>query len=350
MTIAASPLVAEKPRACVSGRQGRVRERSSQPIRRSASTRSPARSTSAPPRGPRAMSRLNSSARGSNPGRTVPAIRSSLPSPALSCSARAGVDRRADLFDPGRRFDAGEDPSCAGGLPRPGFRAGFDLDHQVEWFVLIGAELANLLGKHCEIVGPGQIDREVAVPVRGPLQGTALRPTAGDPDRDARPLDRGGLELAGPELGELGQALIEEAGALARVDDLAEGLELAVAIAAETDSEGEATAAQVVERHGLASDLLDAPPRKGRDHRTDPEPLGRARDGRERDPDIGNGLDGRAVVDVVPEKVAVPAALLGSAGELRDGRRLDELVEGSDEDPTVHAHARTLSERLKPSR
>jgi hypothetical protein len=72
--------------------------------------------------------------------------------------------------------------------------------------------------------------------------------------------------------------MIESLRAFARVDDLAESLELSVAVAAEPDAEDQATFAQVIERDRLAGDLVNAATGKGRDERAEPQPLGARRD------------------------------------------------------------------------
>src|SRR3954454_658830 len=121
-----------------------------------------------------------------------------------------GFDRRPHLLEPGRRVDAGQDPGRAGGLPGLGGCAGLDLDDEIEGLLRIVPELAQLCRHDCEVIRPREVDREVAVPARSAADRRALRPAPRDPDGDARPLDRGRLELPGPELPQTVQALVEQ--------------------------------------------------------------------------------------------------------------------------------------------
>src|SRR5919202_254155 len=97
-----------------------------------------------------------------------------------------------------------------------------------------------------------------------------MRPACRYPHRDARPLQRGRLKLTGPERAQPLETAIEPPGSFAGVDDLPEGLELVVAIAAEPDPERQPPATEVVERHGLPGQLVHASPRERRDHRPEP--------------------------------------------------------------------------------
>jgi hypothetical protein len=75
-----------------------------------------------------------------------------------------------------------------------------------------------------------------------------MGPACRYPHLDAR-LQRGWLKLTGPERVQLLETAIEQLGSLARIDDLAEGLELVVAIAPQPDPECQPPATEVVERH-----------------------------------------------------------------------------------------------------
>jgi hypothetical protein len=155
-----------------------------------------------------------------------------------------------------------------------------------------------------------------------------------------------GLELSSPELAQSLEARVEEPSSLARVGGVTEWTELSVAVTAQSHPEGEAAPAQAVKGHRLAGQLLDSPPCQGCYQRADPETLGPARDRGKRDPWVRDGLDGRSVGDVIPEEKTFPPALLGTVGELGDGPRIHELVEGRDEDPAFGAHGSTLCHRV----
>src|SRR5687767_14969062 len=117
---------------------------------------------------------------------------------------------RTTLFPgPRLRAEVGEDPGCAGLAPR------LEID-------------------------PG-------LPGGGSADGARMWTAARDPDGDPRRLHRPRLELARPQLDQAREAVVEEAGALARLDDLAEALQLAVAAAAQAAAEGQASSAEVVE-------------------------------------------------------------------------------------------------------
>ena len=106
----------------------------------------------------------------------------------------------------------------------------------------------------------------------------------------------------------------------------AERAELAPEVDAEPDTEHEATATQVVERHGLARHLPRPPARERRDQRADPHAVGRDRDRGEREPRV----DERDVFfeeEVVPHEEPVPTRLLGLAREIE--QQVD-VTEGSE--------------------
>ena len=199
------------------------------------------------------------------------------------------------------------------------------------------AQLPQLGDQFCQRLGAGQVDREQPVPARGAPQRAPVRPARRHPDRDPRLLERARLEAAVPEGRELGQAPVEQPGTLARIALLAElgRVELARALAAEAHTEHETPAAQAVERHGLARELMRPPARQRRDHRPEHQALGGHRHRGQCDPRISDPLDRRAMLEVVPDEEAVPAARLGPRGQLGHHARLGELLEGRDVDATA---------------
>jgi hypothetical protein len=134
-----------------------------------------------------------------------------------------------------------------------------------------------------------------------------MRPACRYPHWDARLLQRGWLKLAAPERIQPLETAIEQSGSFAGVDDLTEGLELIVAIAAQPHSERQPPATEVVERQRFSGQLVHASPRERCDHRPEPDPLRRAGNGGQRHPRVGEGSNGRPVRDVVPQEEAVPA-------------------------------------------
>ena len=115
------------------------------------------------------------------------------------------------------------------------------------------------------------------------------------------------------------ERLVEQRRASARVALLAEGGQLAPAVAAQAGAEDHAPAGEAVEDGDLARDVPRAPARQRRDHRAQAQALGGQRDGGQRDPRVG---DVEPVVghDVVPDEEAVPAAGLGLARRPRRAR------------------------------
>jgi len=114
-----------------------------------------------------------------------------------------------------------------------------------------------------------------------------------------------------PQRPEQIEALVEDVAALARVGRLSEARQLTSRIDAEPDAEDEPPSREVVERHRLAGELLGTATHDRRDHRPDPHAARHHRDGRQRDPRIGDlgRLAGRAE-HVIPQEEPVPAALL----------------------------------------
>lgn len=135
------------------------------------------------------------------------------------------------------RAEVGEDPGCPCPLPRVELRARLEIDNDVEPVLIVASLFGDLADELRQCLWGWQLDREDAVPARGAAERPAVRPTRRDPDRDPRCLHRSRLELPGPKLGQASEPMIESLRAFARVDDLAEELELPVAVAAEPDSE-----------------------------------------------------------------------------------------------------------------
>ncbi len=226
-------------------------------------------------------------------------------------------------------------PAAAHG---PGSLPGSFSTAMVEGRLGLGAaQLPQLGDQLCQRLGAGQVDREQPVPAGGAPQRTPVRPACRHPDRDPRLLERARLEAAVPVGGELGQAPVEQPGTLARIALLAElgRVELARALAAEAHAEHETPAAQAVERHGLARELMRPPASQRRDHRPEHQALGGHRHRGQRDPRISDPLDRRAVLEVVPDEEAVPAPRLGPGGQLGHHARLGELLEGREVDAAV---------------
>ena len=216
--------------------------------------------------------------------------------------ARAGLDRLAHLALSGLEPEIRKDPGRAGLLPRGNRRAGGKIDNEVERSVppCLGPKLANLLTELGQRLGPGQLDREKSIPTGRPAQGPAVGPAGGNPHRDAGRLHGRRLELAAPVGAEPVESCVEQACPLARIHDLAERLQLVVAIAAKANAEGETAAAEQVERDCLARELMDAPPRERGDQRTEANPLGVGGHRGERDPGIGDRPHRRSIAHVVP--------------------------------------------------
>jgi hypothetical protein len=127
-------------------------------------------------------------------------------------------------------------------------------------------------------------------------------------------------------------------GALARVDHLAERLELAVTVRAEADAQHQAPVTELIQGHGLARELVHAAAGERRDQRAKGDSVGRGRGGGKGDPGVGDGPHRRSVADVIPEEEAVPAAGLGARRELGEQVRVGELVERGGEDCALGAH------------
>lgn len=201
--------------------------------------------------------------------------------------------------------EVGEDPGCPGPLPRVELRARLEVDDDVEPVLIVASLLGDLVDELGQCLWGWQLDREDAVPARRAAERPAVRPACRDPDRDPRRLHGSRLELPGPKLGQAAEPMIESLCAFARVDDLAEALELGVAVAAE------------------------------------PQSLGVGGDRAESDPKVGDSADGRPVEDVVPEEEAVPTLLLGLYRQRDERPRIGELVERRQVEPSSKPAIRT---------
>ena len=152
---------------------------------------------------------------------------------------------------------------------------------------------------------PVREDRsETGRPIAASPDGPPVGPVGRYPDRDPAALDREWLEPAAPQLVEAFEAVIEQAGPFAIVDGLAEGLE--VLRVPEPDPHREATATQVIQRHGLPGDLVHSPAGQWGDHRPESDGLGRTGDRAERYPRVRDRATLRRICEPVPEEQAVP--------------------------------------------
>ena len=123
-----------------------------------------------------------------------------------------------------------------------------------------------------------------------------------------------GEALAAPQAVEDLQALVEPVGAHARVRVLAEGAELLLRAGAEPGAEHQPAAGEQVDRGRLTRQQPGAAAGQRQDHHADADPLGDAGHRRQHHP----GVHHRRLVlvgQVVPDEEAVPAGLLGLAGQ-----------------------------------
>ena len=168
-----------------------------------------------------------------------------------------------------------------------------------------GARRRSRAGAHV-VAGQRRLvaDREDAVVARRAHERAAVGPHAAQPHRRARPLQRRRAHLrrsssakaapsrrhglAAPQLDHQLERLVEQRRASARVALLAEGAQLAPAVAAQAGAEDHAPAREAVEHGDLARDVPRAPARQRRDHRAQAQALGGQRDGGQRDPRIGD--------------------------------------------------------------
>jgi hypothetical protein len=140
--------------------------------------------------------------------------------------------------------------------------------------------------------------------------------------------------LARPGGAEDLERLVEHLRALAIVDLFAGARVLSPElVAAKAYAERQPAAAEHVQRRRLARDLDRPPPGQRRDHRAEPDALGRGRNRRQRDLRVGDMGHGRPPVDVIPHEHPIPSGLLGLDREARDQPWIGELVEERHVDP-----------------
>ena len=126
-------------------------------------------------------------------------------------------------------------------------------------FIALGTEVGDGIGhgRRTQLLAQivADVDGKGAVPSRGTAHGTLVWPEAGDPDRDARLLQRGWQEgaraslqglssvvhgSAAPQGSQQVKALIEDATAQLAVSGIAEGGELPLVEVAQADAHDEA--------------------------------------------------------------------------------------------------------------
>lgn len=246
---------------------------------------------------------------------------------------RPGVDGRFDLGAGGLKPEAGQAPGGARLDPRGRVGARGVLDHHIKGGEHV-AQLPGLGHQLCQFGGTGHLDGKHAVPAGGPLERPSAGPSRGHPHRDPRLLDGPRLELAVPVGRQPLQAVVQQDGARLGVALLAEAgrVELRGVRRSQADPQHQATAAQAVQGHGLARQLMRAPAGQRRDHRPDGHALGGHRHRGQGDPRVGHGPHRRAVLHVVPDEEAVPPGLLGAHRKLRHQGGLAQLVERGQED------------------
>lgn len=133
--------------------------------------------------------------------------------------------------------------------------------------------------------------------------------------------------LARPGSGEDLQRFIEHLAAPPVIGLLARRRQFAAeTVAAQAGAEGEATAAEPVQRHGLPGDLGRPPTGQRRDHGAQPQPLSSDGDRRQGDPRVGHLPDRFPPAQVIPDEHPVPAGLLRLGGQPRDHPRVSEIT------------------------
>jgi large conductance mechanosensitive channel len=251
------------------------------------------------------------------------------------------LDRLFDLGSSGLEADVGQAPGSARGHPRRRVRAGRVGDDELEPAFAV-AQGVHLRGQRRERVGVREVDGEKAVIARGPAQRTAVGPACGHPDRNVRALHRARLEATVPVGEQAVETVVEQPSTDLEVALLAEalGVELTRALAAEADAEDQPAAAEAIECHGLAGELMRSPTGDRGDHGADRHSLCLHGYRGERDPRVGKSLDRLAIGDVVPDEEAVPATPLGLGRKLGDEGGLGQLLEGSDIDAATSSPGR----------
>src|SRR5579871_4773003 len=133
-----------------------------------------------------------------------------------------------------------------------------------------------------------------------------------------------------------GQRFVQPLCSLAWGKGLPEAAEFPPAIAAQTDAEYQAPAAQLVERYGLAGDDPGSPAGQGRDHCSESQRAGGAGHRRKRDPWVRDRHD-VPVQHVIPEEDALPAGLFGAMRDRAETAGIGEFTERRDVETEMHA-------------
>ncbi len=143
--------------------------------------------------------------------------------------------------------------------------------------------------------------------------------------------------LAGPGGGQDVEALVKHLPTASGVELLTGPAELAGAVSADADAESHPTDRQPIQRRDFARHLHGPPPRQRRDHRAEPQPLGGAGDGCQRDPRVGDRGNRCGVGDVVPHEEPIPAGGLGVDRQIRHRSWFGKRVEDRQEQGMLHA-------------
>jgi hypothetical protein len=208
----------------------------------------------------------------------------------------------------------------------------------------LGAHPGHVVGvREFRVAGE---DREAALHPGGPGQRGAVRPPAGDPDRQ-RILHRPGQErrgvhvqllavevdvLAGQQALQHLERLVEEDAALPRLGRVAERAEFLPAVVAEADAHHEPAAGQQVERGRLPGQHPRPAAGERSHHGAEPDLPGGRRDRGHRDPWVTDGHAG-ARQHVVPEEEPGPPGFLGHDGQVGEPGGIGELIELGEEEP-----------------
>ena len=170
---------------------------------------------------------------------------------------------------------------------------------------------------------------------RGAAKSSAAQRLRGRPDRDAPLLEGARQEawaidavmrtkmmyrLAAPDLTDQREALIEHLASASQRWLFAKRRELRTPGRPGANAENDASAAEVVERHGCPCHVPGTPPRHGRHERSQSHPRGRRGDGAEASPCVDDRDVSLGPRDVVPEEKAVPSRFLSRGGELDQKR------------------------------
>jgi len=142
--------------------------------------------------------------------------------------------------------------------------------------------------------------------------------------------------LPGKERGEHWDALVEHLASDSRIDDFVELRQLAAGVDAEPKPEGETALRHNVDGHDLASEFDQPTSRDRGDHRTEPQLLGRGREGAKHHPRVEN-LRCLSAQGVIPQEESVPSVRLGSARDGEKPLRVGEPADRSEGHGVAHA-------------